>query len=172
MTSALPARVLAHATLLAALLASACGVGVGGTGSGESAFEVFAASPAPVCGASIADALRCPAGPGAALGTATVYLAEATPASRVLATVLGDEIEIQLRCSGQRFAGRWGVAPVLGARYYGELFDADGRSTPVSVMVQLDGEALVFTLQRREGSTAAGPLTLREVPGPTTPAVC
>ncbi len=172
MTSALPARALAHVTLLAALLASACGVGVGGTGSGESAFEVFAASPAPVCSATIADALRCPAGPGAALGTATVYLADSTPASRVLATVLGDEIEIQLRCSGQRFAGRWGVAPGLGARYYGELFGADGRSEPVSVVVQRDGDALVFTLQRREGGTAAGPFTLREVPGPTTPALC
>jgi hypothetical protein len=170
----LSARAPRAAPLLALLLLVAgCGAGVGGTGTGETAFETFGASSASVCSADIAASLRCPAGPGANVGTAALYQAESTPASRVLATLLGDEIEIELRCTGQRFAGRFGVSR-LGTRYYGELRgDAgDAGREPASVIAERNAEGLTFTVLRLDGSVAAGPLVLEAVPGPTTAAPC
>lgn len=168
-----PAARLAAPLAALLLLVAACGAGVGGTGTGETAFEAYGASPASVCSTDIAANLRCPSGPSANLGTAALYQAESTPASKVLATLLGDEIEIELRCSGQRFAGRFGVSR-LGMRYYGELRGsaAGAGSELASVIAERNAEGLTFTVLRLDGSVASGPLVLKAVPAPTTAAPC
>lgn len=165
--------------LVAALVLAACGPGVGGTGTGNEALSAYGATAASACTAPFASALGCSTSPGGAVGapgvgTAPRVWADTDGPSRVQLRLEGDSATLELRCAGRRFDGQWGTQPSLGARYYGELVGTGGSPAPVfaSLTVQAEQGNLVVVLQAIDGSTVAGPLTLRPAAGATPAAVC
>jgi hypothetical protein len=168
----LPARL---AALVLAVTAAGCGPGVGGTGTGEEALPAAGASTAALCEADFAPLLRCAAAVGmAAQGTALVYAADSEPQSRYLARLEGQSIELELRCTRQRFSGTWAADAASGARFLGELrADIAGvPGRPASLQVQRDGAALVLRLFDESGALIGSAFELRPAAGPTAPAPC
>lgn len=123
------------ATCAALLWLAGCGVGVGGTGTGED-LEPFGASAASVCGATIAPALACPTTgtPAAEKGTALRLFVDAEHGGRVVARFDGNRIELEARCLDQSFTGTWGVGQDAMARYFGNATLATERSPVLAVM--------------------------------------
>jgi len=168
-------------TALSLVLAS-CGVGVGGSGTGEqSAPEAFGATSASVCASPIAGALECaPAvitSPGVppAGGTKALVYADQTNGRRVVANFDGNRLNLEAVCLGVRFAGSWGVNAAGEGRFYGTL---NTRGVSVSVLATLavqsaEAGVLSFTLQDTAGGVVLGPLALRRVDSATPdPAAC
>lgn len=158
---------------LCMLVLAACGPGVGGTGTGESALHSFGATAANVCTSDFAATLGCTAGATGAPNAASVrYFADGEPASRQLARVQGQGIELELRCLDVQFKGTWGTTPTLGSRYYGELLGAGAASALASLIVQAQPTGLWLLLQDASGNTIIGPLLLVSVAAPTATALC
>lgn len=169
----LAARLAASLAFLCAAVLAACGPGVGGTGGGETGLDAFGAQAANVCSADFAAAIACTPSPaGTPAAAATRHFADGEPASRHLATIEGQGIVLEMRCSAQRFSGTWGSAPLLGLRYYGQVQGAGDLVRSASLIVQADGAGLWLLLQDADGRTLAGPLRLAPVAAPTTPAPC
>jgi hypothetical protein len=162
-----------RAILLAGLLVllSACGPGVGGTGTGSvpdpgtSGLQFFGATAQDVCLSPLAGTLGCVA----VVGSDTPRL----PAARHFATgcavasFSGDAVVLDALCSGWFFSGRWGVGADGEARYHG-LVGPDPvlpPSHPATLDVQASGADLVLTLRAADGQVLVGPLVLSPVPG-------
>lgn len=166
------------ATLAALLLAlAACGPGLGGTGTGatEEAVAAFGAREVPVCEAEFADLLGC-ARPAA--GAAPVpavdarFFAEATPASRTLLALEGQQAEFRLRCAGLVFIGAFAQVGGDAPRYYGNAIDGANRVRLAALLVQRSGAGLSVTLTDSLGTNLFGPQTLQPVGGTTAEAPC
>lgn len=166
------ARPAARMWVLVALsVLAACGVGVGGTGTGETALAAFGAERVAICTSPLASAAGC-VGTTAAPGAGPRFYADAgAPGapSRHLARLNGDELLLELRCERRRFMGTLGAAPGLGLRWYGELQDDAGAGAPLLATVQAapGGAApLVLQLFDPAGAPLGAPLTLVPAGGP------
>lgn len=165
------------AALTLALALAGCGPGVGGTGTGGDAAPAlsdFGATAAPLCDSAVAGALRCvpPAASGGSAQTLPVWLSDADPAQRALALIVADEIELQLRCDGWRFQGRWGRTEADVGRFYGQAQAPEG--TPLGATLTLDTTAggLLATLRRADGVLLAPPVLLLDRSGPPAAGDC
>jgi hypothetical protein len=164
--------------LLVAQLASACGVGVGGTGTGETALAAFGATAAPICAGPLASRLACPGAlPGSPVGvspeTALVYLADGTGNTQVLARIEGNRIDLDAPCLRIRFTGEWGRVPGEAERFYGSLTTAAGDIPVLATLsAQSAGSGLVLLLQDLDGRVRFGPRVLFPVTAPPAPGAC
>jgi hypothetical protein len=175
-------RVLALAAALAALLAvAACGPGLGGTGTGatQEAVAAFGAREVPVCEAEFADLLGCarPAVGAAPLPAAQArFFAEATPASRTLLELDGQQAELKLRCAALVFIGAFAQVGGAAPRYYGNTIEGGNRVRLATLVVQRSGSGagsgLTVTLTDSLGATLFGPQALQPVGGATIEAPC
>lgn len=166
------------AALALALLATACGPGVGGSGTGAVPDPVAAqgAAPAALCESALATALGC-APPAASPTSAPVLasplvLADADGSSgasrRVQAVIGGEELLFNGSCPPLHFEGRWGRGPDGLLRFYGRL--ADGRLA--SATLQLDASGWLLSLHDTEGLRLFGPQRLLRVDGIATLQPC
>jgi len=159
-----------------ALALTACGPGVGGTGTGDtpSALTTFGAASTSVCGSDLAPLLSCPAGGSTAApapGAAPVHLADTIDGRRVLATANGNSIELQAPCARLQFRGEWGVVAGQAGRFFGYT-DPDGAAAPATLQVQAVGGGLQFTLRNAAGDTLLGPIVMTVVTTAGTPGGC
>jgi hypothetical protein len=168
-----------------AMLATGCGPGVGGTGTGGDAasptagfLAPFGASAALVCAADFADRLDCPAASGATpapQGSARTSWADDPLAARAEATLDGNGVDFAARCEGLSFSGTWGQLPGASAgQYFGAVVAAPATApTPATLVVQpAPDAALSMRLLDVQGRVLFGPRTLVRVEGPPTPASC
>ena len=170
--------------LLAGLAAglSACGPGVGGTGTGQSATELslFGASTASVCNAPLAGSLSC--GPDATLvdphsGTKPVRYMDATVGTNTLVDFADNSVHLVATCQRLDFIGDWGITATQDQRYFGSVQMAgQPKRTPATLLVQPDaasaGGDLIAVLRDAQGKLLLGPLVLRRAPAllPVAPA--
>ena len=153
---------------------TACGPGVGGSGTGEQTQTVanFGAVPAPVCGAAFASRLNCsPAAGGAAAapaGTAPVTFVDVATGGQVSATLRANSIELEARCQRLSFRGEWAVVGTSDARFFGTAIDErTGLSQLASFSVNETSGGLQVLLRAFDGSVVLGPVELR--PATVTP---
>jgi hypothetical protein len=167
-----PARRWILATLVAL---AACGVGVGGTGTGEAALQAFGAERVAICTSALASTAGC-LGQTTAPGQGTQFFADAGAAgaagapTRHLARLEGDDLVLELRCERRRFVGTLGSAPGLGLRWYGELQgDAAGVAPALATVQATTGGSVPLMLQLFDaaGAPMGAPLLLAAVPGAT-----
>lgn len=168
--SALPAAL--------ALLLSACGPGVGGTGTGSEAppaLADFGATAAPLCDSALAGALGCvPSGPTSDSAQALpLWLSDAEPAVRAIALVFANQIELQLRCDALQFTGQWGRAESDGGgRFYGQAQAPGGLPQRASLTLDPGNGGLLATLRRADGALLAAPVPLAGRAGPPLAGPC
>ena len=170
---------LAWALAMAAWL-SACGPGVGGTGTGETnGLAHFGATAASVCTAGVGAALGCVAGAGAAPtnpvpSAAPVFLADASANPRMQARVQDSAIDLTVACSGLRFRGQWGELEGLAPRFFGSV-EPDSAQVPATLQVQAAGAGtagVVVTLRDAAGTVLLGPTLMLVVPAPVSAGAC
>ena len=171
-----------RARLLVALLLmqlhSACGPGVGGTGTGDSVLAAFGANAAPVCASTLATRLACPDAPPvgsnmATPPTALVYFADGLGAAQVLARIEDNRIDLDAPCLRIRFSGEWGTVPGQAERFYGSLTTAAAeRPVLATLSVQTAGNGVVVMLQDEDGRVRFGPRLLLPVSAPPAPGPC
>jgi hypothetical protein len=157
-----------------------CGPGLGGTGTGaeQDAITAYGARSAPVCESDFADLIGCtPPGTGAAPLPATDvrFFAEATPASRTLLELDGQDAALRLRCQDLSFVGSWGQAGNEAPRFFGNIVEGS-RVTLATLVVQRSGSGaasrLTLTLVDASGRIRFGPQAVEPVAGATTAAPC
>jgi len=159
----------ASAALLLALLAAACGPGVGGSGTGAVPDPVAAqgAAPEALCASALATALGCAppaASPGAAPVLATTLVLADTDSSgarRLQAVISGEALLFDSACPRLQFEGRWGRGPDGLLRFYGRL--ADGPLA--SATLQLDAAGWLLSLHDGAGQQLLAPQRLVPVDG-------
>ena len=159
------------------LVLAGCGPGLGGTGTGASddALSAYGAREVPVCEADFADLLSCaaPSTGAAPLPAASArFFAEATPASRTLLELDGQEAQLRLRCLDLVFIGSFGQAGSAPPRYYGNAIEGGSRVRLATLVVERSGAGLAVTLVDSFGRTLAGPQALLPVAGVTSEASC
>lgn len=162
---------------LVLVLVASCGPGLGGTGTGatDDALAAYGAREVPVCSAAFADLLSCTApGTGAAPlpATGARFFAEATPASRTLLELDGQDAQLRLRCLDTVFIGSYGQVGNSPPRYYGNAIEGGSRVRLASLQVERTAGGLSVTLVDSLGRTLAGPQALAPVAGTTTAAPC
>lgn len=165
------------AAVLTAVLMAGCGPGLGGTGTGASAdaLAAYGAREVPVCSADFADLLGCAAAsPGASPQPASGvrFFAEASPASRVLLEVDGQEAQLRLRCLDLVFIGRFGQVGTATPAFYGQAIEGGSLAQWASLQVERSSTGLTVTLFDGGGRTLAGPQALAPVAGSTSAASC
>lgn len=165
------------AALAAVLLVwlTACGPGLGGTGTGASddALAAFGAQPASVCQSDFADLLAC-TGSGVmtpAPTGASRWFAESEPASRVLLELAGNEAHLLLRCAALEFSGQWGVAAGQSPRFYGRI-SAPGIDANAMLLATRSADGLTLQLLDAAGQVLHGNLALKPVGAATGAAGC
>ncbi len=155
-------------TLGLALLLSACGPGVGGTGTGQqhSAAD-FGATTAALCTSSLADSLSCPPpvdGARPAVGSQALLLADGTPPRRATGRVDGNIVELNLFCEGWTFIGEWGVGTrTPDGRFYGTGRGPGGSVQPAILALQATAGGFLATLQDANGQALVPPVALQVV---------
>ncbi len=154
-----------------------CGPGLGGTGTGASddALAAYGAREVPVCDSAFADLLGClaPSAGAAPLPAAGArFFAEATPASRTLLELDGQEAQLRLRCLDLVFIGSFAQAGSQAPRYFGNAIEGGSRVRLASLHVERVSGGLSITLVDSLGQTLAGPQVLAPVSGTTTAASC
>jgi hypothetical protein len=185
-------RIGAHALRMVSWLAvaaalAACGAGVGGTGTGTGAtvgaLDDFGAAAAPLCGASFAASLNCPAGTGASApstpaigGTAPTRWVDVVTGGQLGLRFDGNRVTLDARCQQIGFEGEWGVTPAGAARFYGSSL-ADGSIVRLPAVLEVQAGAtrtdLVVTLRDGGGALLLGPTVLRgAAEGDPAPAAC
>jgi hypothetical protein len=124
---------LALAAALSTLLA-ACGVGVGGTGTGED-LTAFGATRVSVCAAPIASALSC-TGTGANVeeGTSRRLFVDTESNGRVLVTIDGNVVTYEARCRGLSFNGTWGRGTNGVQRFFGSVVRAGDNNRSLALL--------------------------------------
>jgi hypothetical protein len=163
--------------LLVACVAAGCGPGLGGTGTGAhaDALAAYGAREVPVCAAEFADLLGCAAAsPGASPQPASGarFFAEASPASRVLLEIDGQEAQLRLRCLDLVFIGSFGQVGTAAPAFYGQAIEGGSRARLASLQVERSAAGLTVTLFDAAGRTIAGPQGLVPVGGSTSAAPC
>lgn len=165
--------------LLAMSALSACGPGVGGSGTGQG-LDAFGASSSPLCSSDIASVLSCPAGtaaPGASAstgsgtGSGTVYFTDTVDGRRVLVTVQGNGIELSAPCAGISFRGDWGLLAGQAARFYGSTGEGSA-ARPAQLRASLDSGGLLLTLLDVNGNVLLGPVLVTVRPTAGTAGGC
>lgn len=165
------------AAFFALLVASGCGPGLGGTGTGAEtdALAAYGAREVPVCSSDFGDLLGCtPPGAGAAPAPAVGvrFFAEASPASRTLLEVDGQQAQLRLRCADLVFIGRFGQVGAAAPRFYGQVIEGGSRAQLASMVAERTATGLAVTLLDGDGRTIAGPQALLPVGGTTSAAAC
>jgi hypothetical protein len=168
---------LAALLLAAASLLGGCGPGLGGTGTGfdEDALEAQGARAVPVCQADFSDLLGCVAPSAGATPLPAVdarFFAEATPASRTLLELDGQEAQLRLRCLDIVFIGSYGQAGGTAPRYFGNIIEGGSRLRLATLLAERDAAGLRLTLVDSLGRTVFGPQVLAPVGGTTGAATC
>jgi hypothetical protein len=137
-----------------ALLAAACGPGVGGTGVGPStsALPAFSAAPAALCASDLAAQLACSTAAASPAGTGAVDFADASAPHRVSLRFEGNRVELQAPCAALQFSGEWGRAAGQTARFYGHV------GAELATLVALPaGNGLSVEVFDNQGRTIFGP---------------
>ena len=158
---------------------SACGPGVGGTGTGETnGLSYFGATAASVCSADVGGVLGCVPGSGAASpapaptpSVAPVFLADAATGPRVQARVQDSAIDLSVICTGLRFRGQWGQVPGQSPRFFGAI-GPEGAQAPATLHMQLSGAGVVVTVRDAADAVLLGPIFLLPVPMAGAPGGC
>lgn len=154
---------------LAGLL-SACGPGVGGTGTGQThGVADFGATAGALCASSLADSLSCPPptdGARPQVGSQPLLLADAVPPLRATGRIDGNLIELNLPCDGWSFLGEWGLAArAPDGRFYGTGRGPGGRVQPAVLHLQALGNGqFLATLQDANAQALVPPVALQTVP--------
>jgi hypothetical protein len=163
-----------------ALLLAACGPGVGGTGTGSEPAPTlagFGATAAALCDSPVASALGC-VPPVNSTDSAQalplpLWLSDAEPATRAIALVFANQIELQLRCDALQFSGQWGRADSDGSgRFYGQAQTAAGTPLRATLTLEPGPGGLLATLRRADGSLLAAPVPLTGRAGPPAAGPC
>lgn len=161
------------AAVLAALL-SACGPGVGGTGTGaefEPSSPSGALSPQALCASDLAPLLQC-AG-GALEGTQPAWWADGSAARDLQVRLEGQSAELVSACSGWQFSGRWSAAPGQAPRFHGTLVAAPGAAAqPASLAAVRQGTEVQLQLFDAAGQALGAPRLLQAVAGPLPARAC
>lgn len=160
---------------LLGLLLTACGPGVGGTGTGEEGqgLQAFGAEARAVCTGDLAPLLACPApdptaggsGSASVAGTAPTWWASADGAVQL--SLSGNALTLQAECGALEFRGLWGQAGTASPAYYGWL-RADGDERVALLSVQRDGARLVATLIETDARVRLGPVASARLPAAGT----
>jgi hypothetical protein len=155
---------LALAALAAAALAlmSACGPGVGGSGTGEdqTALPGFGASAASLCSGELAPLLACTPATGSlepGVGTGLVAFRGELGGEAVSLVLQGNGAELRVGCTLLRFRGLWGQLAGQPPRFYG-FVDPDGAPVVSTLEARLVGGEIELTLRDANGSAVFGPL--------------
>jgi hypothetical protein len=175
-------RRLITAWLLATLSwLSACGPGVGGTGTGAMPDPAaFGAASVSVCTAPFAAALNCPAGagvagtPNAMAGTNLVRFADVATGGNVSAVIDSNQLVLVSRCQALQFTGVWGVLGTGEGRFFGTYSNAANTDALASLRVASNNAGeLQITLLDASGQVLLGPLAVQGVNAPAAnPAAC
>jgi hypothetical protein len=166
---------------LQALLLTACGPGVGGTGTGLTSaadgLRAFGAQAVAACAPGSAVSLACPAASGldstGGNPTAEVWL-DTAPGARWRLDVQGDSVTLERRCTQERFKGQWGSSPALGSRYFGVFGAESVPGVPASLGVRTgEGGSLVLELRGLDERLLLPSVTVQRqsgtLPAPTCP---
>jgi hypothetical protein len=169
-------RHLRPATMVGALLLlAACGPGTGGTGVAPGYLEAAGADAAPVCAATWADELRCPApqdglAPQLFPGTTRVQFASAMVDAEFVASIEGNRIEWHAACPRQDFVGDWGVLASGEQSFFGgwvgpNQVDAVAARMNAAPVGGAEPAALLLELRGADGGLLLGPMPLTRVTG-------
>jgi len=157
------------ASTLAMLLFTGCGPGVGGTGTGDAAFNAFSVSAAPVCNGAIAAELACVSSPAGPVGTGTLPVQFVDAAGQVTLDVNGNLARLGASCLRLRFSGEFGMGTGGAQGFYGS-YAIDGKGVDVlaalSAVPLAGGGALTIELRDSDGRVAVGPVLLRRATVP------
>lgn len=176
-------RPLALALLLAAGL-SACGPGVGGTGTGvEAGAPTNGSTDAPgaaadsVCKTNFAALLDCTDAASGALsttGTRPVLFADAPAQARATATFSGEHLVLDMPCAASVFEGDWVASGSAAGRFLGLVRMETGSSAQAATaQVERQGSTLVLRLANETGPVLVGTVTLSRVTAvPSAPSSC
>lgn len=181
MKPTMPRRAAALLAVLLSAWLTACGPGVGGTGTGEGqrALQLYGAEAAPLCASELEPLLSCavqgsptnPA-PAPAAGSAVTTWADTGDGRQLQATLSGNEITLNRACPGLQFRGVWGAVPGQTARFYG-FVAPDSDAQPASLLVQREGAVVWLTLVRADGAVPLGPAAMAPAsPLPVPAAPC
>jgi hypothetical protein len=151
-----------------------CGVGVGGTGTGEQAGpQDFGAVSASACTAPFAVLVGCAASGGvlspATPPTASASFVDVASGRQVLAVFEKDSVTVDAVCAKLRFSGSWGVDASASGRFYGAVSGdggADRQLATLDIGVPGNGDLLI-TLKDKSGSVVFGPRELKPASAPT-----
>jgi hypothetical protein len=156
---------MAGACALGMLVFVGCGPGVGGTGTGATAFDAFQVSAVSVCEGAIAAELACPqppvvAGP-ATTGTQPVRFVDA--AGQVTFEVNGNVAVLEVVCQRLRFNGEFGIGAGSAEGFFGSyVVDGSGMNVlaALSAVPVAGGGALTIELRDAEGRVIVEPVLL------------
>ncbi len=170
--------------LVSALMSAlaACGPGVGGTGTGQSAAELvgFAATASSVCAAPLAGSLSCGADSiidATLVGTQPLRYIDTTAGANTVVDFSDNSVHLSAQCQRLDFIGDWGVTATQDQRYFGSvLLSGQLNRMPATLLVQPDPASptgdLIAVLRDAQGKLLLGPLVLRRAPAvlPVAPA--
>lgn len=165
-------RITFSATLLALLLPlTACGPGMGGSGTGQTtdpppvgvALPPFGASVTALCSSDLAPALACPSGSAvspdaAARGTLPLNFVGSVGTTGVRARLEGNRVEFTVGCTQWRFVGDWGAVAGQEPRFFGAINPGNEQAVVATLQAQRDGAALLLTLRAADGTALYGPV--------------
>lgn len=163
------------ATLLALLplWIAGCGPGVGGTGTGATAFEAFGATAASLCNGALAGSLNCPpASPSTpSAGPQPTHFADA--AGKTALEIQDGRATLVATCQRLRFSGEFGVAATGGGQaFFGTVRDdASGAESfaALTAVAVPGGIALTIELRDLDGRVLLGPEVMLRVGSAITP---
>lgn len=172
-------RLLALASLFAGAAFATllgCGVGITGTGTGETATpEDFGGTSASVCLAPFAELICGPdvvISPGTPATTKASFV-DVSTSRQVLAVFENNGMTFDAICPGLRFVGSWGVDATGSGRFYGVASRAGGRQLATLDVGVVSNGVLAFTLKDKDGSVIFGPRELKAAVAPTLdPSTC
>jgi len=159
---------LAPLWMLGALLFAGCGPGVGGTGTGDAAFEAFGVSAAPVCGGTVAAQLACPSTPAGPVAVGTLPVQFVDAAGQVVLQVNGNLATLDASCLRLHFSGEFGSGTAGVQGFFGS-YEVDGNGIDVLAAmsaVPVGGGGLTVVLRNVAGYVAVGPVLLHRATGP------
>ncbi len=160
---------LASAWMLATLLLTGCGPGVGGTGTGDAAFEAFGVSAASVCIGPVAAELACPSLPAGPVAVGTLPVQFVDAAGQVTLQVSGNLATLDASCLRLHFSGEFG-SRASGAQGFFGSYQIGGNGFDVlaalSTVPAAGGGALTIELRDVDGRVAVGPMLLQRATGP------